>query len=327
MNISRREFLETTALAGLAAGTLSAAESGGKLPTRVLGRTGVRVPILGMGAGSRFLLYQQEDKAVEAIRKGMDLGITYIDTADSYGKDHLSERWVGTAIQGRRKELFLATKLSSRDGAEAERIIEASLKALRVDQVDLILIHELTTDEDLARVEAKGGALDQLMKLREKKYTRFTGITSHGDPMVYKTAIERHDFDCAQMPINAAKSGMVNGGKGVGLIPDLSFPQSFEALALPVAIRKNMGVLAIKVYGQEHLIDQATPDQLMRYALSLPVTSAIVGMPKLEHIDDNVRIVKAFQPMPLSEMKRLSATVSSKKKAQLDLFFKDHADA
>src|SRR5271170_7185255 len=117
MSISRREFLETTALSGLAASSLSAAASKDQLPTRILGKTGVRVPILGMGAGSRFLLYKEEDKAVEAIRKGLDLGITYIDTADSYGKDHLSEQWVGKAIKGRREGIFLATKLSNRDGA------------------------------------------------------------------------------------------------------------------------------------------------------------------------------------------------------------------
>jgi uncharacterized protein len=327
MRISRREFLETTALSGLAAGSLSAAASKDQLPTRILGKTGVRVPILGMGTGSRFLLYKEEDKAVEAVQKGLDLGITYIDTADSYGKDHLSEQWVGKAIKGRKESIFLATKLSNRDGAEAERVIEASLKALQVDRVDLIHIHEITTTEDLARVEAKGGALDQLLKLRDRKLTRFIGITSHSDPMVYKTAIERHDFDCAQMPINAARSGMVNGGSGKGLVPDMSFKDSFETLALPVAIRKNMGILAIKVYGQEHLIGQATPEKLLCYALSLPITSAIVGMPKLEQIDDNVRIARAFKPMPPAEMKELSRDVSAKNKASLDLFFKTHVDA
>jgi uncharacterized protein len=113
MSISQREFLEATAIGGAAAGSLSAADTKGKLPTRVLGNTGVRVPILGMGTGSRFLLYEEEDKAVEAIRKGLDLGITYIDTADSYGKDHLSEQWVGKAIKGRKEDIFLATKYRS----------------------------------------------------------------------------------------------------------------------------------------------------------------------------------------------------------------------
>jgi uncharacterized protein len=198
---------------------------------------------------------------------------------------------------------------------------------LQVDRVDLILIHELTTSEDLARMEAKGGVLDQLMKLRDRKLTRFTGITSHGDPMVYKTAIERHDFDCAQMPLNAARSGMVSGGKGVGLVPDLSFKDSFETLALPVAVARKMGILAIKVYGQDHLTAHATPEKLLHYALSLPITAAIVGMPKLEQIDDNVRIAKAFRPLAPEEMKHMSDALSEKHKASLDQFFQTHVDA
>lgn len=99
MSITRRDFLETTAVAGLVVGPLGAADQGG-MPTRVLGKTGVRVSILGMGGGSRFLQYKDEDRAIEAIRKGLDLGINYIDTADTYGRNHLSEVRVGKAIQG-----------------------------------------------------------------------------------------------------------------------------------------------------------------------------------------------------------------------------------
>src|SRR5438477_4731123 len=80
MSISRREFLGTTAIAGLAAGSLSADSGKTALPTRVLGNTGARVSILAMGTGSRFLSYTEEDKALEAIQKALDLGITYIDS-------------------------------------------------------------------------------------------------------------------------------------------------------------------------------------------------------------------------------------------------------
>jgi hypothetical protein len=97
MSVSRREFLTATAAGGLAAGALTAADQGPTgIPTRVLGKTGARVSILAMGGGSRFLLYPDDDKAVEAVKKVLDLGITYIDTADDYS-NHLSEqsRWEG----------------------------------------------------------------------------------------------------------------------------------------------------------------------------------------------------------------------------------------
>ena len=327
MSISRREFLESTAIAGLAAGTLAADSGKTPLPTRILGKTGVRVSILAFGTGSRFLLYKEEDKALEALQMALDLGITYIDTADEYGKGRLAEQRVGKAIRGRRDGVFLATKLSNRDGAESQRLVEESLKALQVDRLDLLHIHALTTADDLAQIEAKGGVLEQLLKLRDQKLTRFIGITSHADPEVLKTALERHDFDCAQMALNAANVAMVNGGGKRGMVPNPEIHTSFETTALPVAVRKKMGILAIKSFAQDALIGQATPEKLLYYTLSLPVTAAVVGMPKLEHIQDNVRLAKAFAPLPPSEMKLLAATLSQKNKQALDLFFRNHVDA
>jgi uncharacterized protein len=323
MSISRREFIGTTAAFGATAGTLSADTT--KIPTRVLGKTGARVTALAFGSGSRFLSYPDEEQAMAAIQKALDLGINYIDTADDYGKDRLSERRVGQAIQGRRQGLFIATKVTSRNGAETERSLEQSLKALRVDRVDLLHIHALTTAEDLAAIEAKGGVLEQAYKLRDRKMTRFISISSHADPVVLKTAIERHDFDCVQMALNAGQVAMASG-RG-GMVPNPEVKTSFETEALPVALRKKMGVLAIKIYAQEHLLGQAAPEKLLYYTLSLPITAAVIGMPRLEHIDDNVRMVKAFRPLPAAEMRRLAGNLSQKNKIALDRFFREHVDA
>jgi uncharacterized protein len=322
MSISRREFLGTTA--GVAASSLTA-NAATKLPSRILGKTGARVSILAFGAGSRFLLYKEEDAALEALRKALDLGITYFDTSDDYGREHLSEQRLGKALKGRRDGIFVATKVSPRNPADAARSFEASLKALQMDRVDLLHIHALTTPEDLAAIEAKGGVLEQVMKFRDQKMARFIGITSHTDPAVLKTALERHDFDCTQMALNA---GMVNmqSVPGRGMLPDPAVKTSFETMALPVATRKKMGVIGMKVLAQDALAGQATPEKLLSYTLSLPVTTAVVGMPKMEHIDDNVRVVKAFKKLPASEMKRLATVLSEKNKQALDLFFRNHVD-
>jgi uncharacterized protein len=324
MGISRRQFLGTSALGGIAVSPLLAA---GKtdIPTRTLGKTGARVSILAMGAGSRYLMYKDEDQALEAARKALDLGITYIDTSDDYGKNHLSEQRIGKALRGRRDGIFLATKLTNRNGEETARVVEASLKALQVDHVDLVHIHSLTSSDDLARIEAKGGVLEQLMKLKNQKLTRFIGITSHTDPEVLKTALERHDFDCTQMALNGALVGMKSGTGG--MVPNEAMKPSFETVALPVANRKKMGVLAMKVFAQDALVGQVALEKLLYYTLSLPVTAAVVGMPKLEHIERNVELAKAFQPLSKSEMQSLSGRLSQKNKAALDLFFSAHVDA
>jgi predicted aldo/keto reductase-like oxidoreductase len=326
MSISRRQFLEASTIGGIGAFCPTVALADTRLfPTRLLGKTGAHVSILAMGCGSRYLMYKEEEQALEALKKALDLGITYIDTADDYGKDHLSERRVGKVIKGRRQNLFLATKLSDRAGQQSQRIVEESLTALQVDQVDLIHIHSLTTEDDLASIEAKGGVLEQLLKLRDQKMTRFIGISSHSDPHVLKTALERHDFDCTQMALNGAMVGMKSGMGG--MVPNESMPPSFETVALPVAVRKNMGVLAIKIFAQDALVSQATPEKLLYYTLSLPVTAAVVGMPKLEHIEENVHLAKRFTPLHKSEMEQISGTLSIKNKAKLDLFFINHVDA
>ena len=324
MSFSRREFLGAAAAGSLAAGSLAADGAGLAMPARVLGKTGARVSILAMGGGSRFLQYNEDD-AAQAVHKALDLGVSYIDTCDDYGKDHLSERRIGAAIKGRRDRIFLATKVSTRVPDEVPRVVELSLKCLQVDHVDLLHIHSLTEEEDLARIEAKGGVLDQVMRLRDQKMTRFIGITSHTNPAVLAKALERHDFDCTQMALNAGTVAMMSGHGS--MVPNPAMKTSFETLALPIAVRKKMGILGMKVFAQDALISQATPEKLLYYTLTLPVTAAVVSMPRFEHIEHNAAMAKAFQPLSAREMKDLSTRLSEKNKEALDLFFRHHVDA
>ncbi len=326
MSISRRSFLEGATLSGIAAGVSGAAEidKEHKLPTRPLGKTGVHVSILAFGGGSRFLMYKDEDKALEAVNRALDLGITYMDTAYGYG-DGLSEERIGKVMKTRRKGIFVATKINKRSGDEAMRVLEGSLKRLQVDQVDLIHIHSLTDESDLAAVEAKGGVLETVQKLKDQKVTRFIGITSHTDPTVLAKALDRHEFDCTQMALNAAMVGMKNG-KG-GMVINEKMKPSFQTLALPVANRKKMGVIAMKIFAQEGLLNQAPLEKLMYYSLSLPVTLVTVGMPKPEFIDHNVQLAKAFKPLAKGEMRDMSARLSDKNKEAFDLFLANHVDA
>lgn len=294
------------------------------LPTRLLGRTGQRVAILAVGCGSRFLMYKDEDKALEALNRALDLGITYLDTAYSYGRG-LSEERIGKLTAARRKEIFLATKVPDRKGDEALRTIEGSLKRLRVDQVDLIHIHSLTDSHDLAAIEAKDGVLQALYKLRDQKVTRFIGVTCHTDPQVLRTALERHDFDCTQMALNAALVGMTSGRGGMTVNRDKKV--SFERVALPVAVRRNLGVIAMKVFAQDALVGQAPAEKLLAYALSLPVATAVVGMPRLELIEQNAALARAFRPLPPEEMRSLSERLAGANKLALDRYFTRHQDA
>ena len=320
--MNRRQFLEAVAVGLVATPALGSLPSG-KLPTRALGRTGLHVPILGFGSGSRFLMYKDEDKAIEAVNRAIDLGITYIDTAHAYG-DGKSEERIGRVMASRRKEVTLATKLTARTADEARRQIELSLKRLRTDHLEVLHIHELKGIEDLAAIEARGGVLEALYEAREQKTTRAIGITCHAQPAALRTALERHDFDCTQMALNAGLARMADTSGGIKAT--LMGSSGFEGLALPVATRKHMGVIAMKVFGQEQLIGAASVESLLTYALSLPISLASVGMPRLEHIEHNAVFASSFVAMPARERQRLQESIESGRKLAMRQFFRDHED-
>ena len=319
MELTRRNFLATSA-ALTVAGAAEAKDERTGMPMRTLGKTGQKVSVLAFGSGSRWLAYKEEDKALDAMTKALDMGVTYIDTAYGYGNGQ-SETWVGKLMPARRKDVFLATKVNARKGDEAKRIIEGSLRRLNTDQVDLLHIHSLLDEKDLADIEAPGNVLDVVRSMRDQKVARFIGITSHTDPAVLKTALERHDFNCTQMALNAAKAGMAKGVSAYGE----QHEHSFESLALPVAVRKNMGIIAMKVFAQEQI--KAPAKDLIRYSLSLPVTACVVGMPKLEFVEENISLAKAFKPLGREEMRRISGELVPTHKAKIDAFFADHIDA
>jgi uncharacterized protein len=268
-------------------------------------------------------MYKEGAKAIEALNRAIDLGITYIDTAHSYG-DGKSEERVGRVMASRRKEVVLATKIPGRTAEQARRQIELSLKRLQTDHLEVLHIHDLKSDQDIAAIEAKGGVLEALYEAREKKITRAIGVTCHANPRALKTLLERHDFDCTQMALNAglAKMEDLPGGMKVAL----AGTESFERLALPVAVRKRMGIIAMKVFGQEQLVGAAPVEKLLAYALSLPISLASLGMPRLEYIQHNVDLALTNPGMSAPEREKLSESIAAAKKTAMLDFLRDHED-
>src|SRR5436309_13422523 len=178
MSVTRRDFLGA-AVVGAVAPTLMSATG---MPMRTLGKAGAQVSILGFGGGSRFVSYG-EDKGLEALNRALDLGITYIDTCDTYGPNGESQLWIGKVLKARgRKGLWLASKIGPRTYDGFMKSLDASLKRLQVDHVDLLHVHALMGPGDLAAISAKGGAYEAAMKAKEQKMARFIGITCHAYP-------------------------------------------------------------------------------------------------------------------------------------------------
>src|ERR1039458_7993766 len=297
---SRRKFLENIAIGGAASASLPlwanvAAAKDQTLPHRKLGHTGAKVSILAFGCGSRFLMYEDEDKAVAVLNHALDLGITYVDTAYAYGNGK-SETRVGNVMATRRKEVWLATKIPDRTRDGFMRRLEDSLKRLQTDHVDLVHIHSVGHADDLAKIESPDGALKGLLEAKEQKMARAIGMTSHTEGAVLARAIERHPLDCVQMALNPSGTG------------------EFEKTALVAANKKGLGVIAMKVFGQEFLIGteggKTDVDTLLRFAMSLPVTTAVTGMPKVEMLEHNVEQARNFSPFSSEKMDQIRRHLS-----------------
>src|SRR5215468_7075584 len=149
MPVSRRDFLGAAALSAVAPTLISATG----MPMRTLGKTGAQVSLLAFGGGSRFVSYGEE-KGIDALNKALDLGITYLDTCDTYGAHGESQLWIGKVLKTRgRKGLWLASKVGPRKYDDFMRSLEVSLKRLQVDHLDLLHIHALMGPDDLAAID------------------------------------------------------------------------------------------------------------------------------------------------------------------------------
>jgi aryl-alcohol dehydrogenase-like predicted oxidoreductase len=321
MSLTRRNFIAS--LAAAAAAIQIDARTG--MPMRSLGSTGQTVSLIAFGGGSRWYRgYKDREAGLEALDRALKAGVNYVDSGASYG-DGLSEQWIGEYLKTHKKDFFLVTKVGGdRSFDDSMRIIERSLKNLGVNQVDLLHIHMLGNEDDLAKIEAPDGQLKAVQRAKEQKLTRFIGITSHTNPLVLKTALERHSFDSTQMALNIAQMGIAAPSDKAG--EGMTGGSGFEMVAMPVALKKKMGLTAMKVFAQDKLVGKAAPEILLRYALSLPIAAASIGMPKPEHIDFNVSVARSFKPLSREEMRRLPASITPQMRAAIDGFFADHID-
>ena len=187
------------------------------------------------------------------------------------------------------------------------------------------LIEELRGNGYPVRLFSEAEGRGALYKVREQGLARYIGITSHTDPETLAEALRRYDVDCTQMALNAALQGMQSGPGKMVINPVRS--TSFEKVALPVANKKNLGVIAMKVFAQDDIISEdSPPSKLLRYALSLPVSIVTTGVPKHEYLQANLAVARSFNPMPPKEMKEFSHRMAARYKVALDRRFANHLD-
>lgn len=300
--ITRREFFVRSAVAGAGlAGAAWGAESSDALPTRVLGRTGARVTILGLGTAPIGEGPVETPEAARIFGEVMDRGVNYIDTAYIYGN---AEEALGQLIPSRRDKLFLVTKVWTDEAARAEEMLHTSLERLKTDHVDLVHIHHLG-GKDVDKVLAKGGVLEFLLKAKQAGKLRFIGMSGHARPPRFLQMLETDQIDVMMSVMNYADRNIYN----------------FEGTVLPECRRRNVGVAAMKVYAgikggfpnhkRASVGCNTPPERLplaLAYALDLEgVSVAVVGPYTLEQAIENVELAKRYRPLTADQRRQLLA--------------------
>lgn len=239
--------------------------------------------------------------------------MNYLDTSARFGGEaRWSERYLGAVLQHRRHEAFLATKTHDRTADGSLRLLDRSLTLLKTDHVDLWQLHAMGTMDDVNRVFAKGGALEAFQKARDQKLVRFLGITGHTDPDVLAEAIRRFPFDTVLMAFNAADTWHL----------------PFKKTLLPLAVEKEMGIIGMKIPARGRLLAGVQPPpsgqrgaatytrpgtltmkEAMRYTLSHPGSTVIIGVDHAAQLEEDVAIARDFLPLNAAQLEALEQKV------------------
>ena len=260
------------------------------------GRTNVNVSRLGFGGAPAGLTNylgeyspadpQQRGQVIAAIQRALELGITYFDTAPGYGGG-ASEAIFGEALSGVTTPIFLATKINPSE-TEPRRGVEASLKRLGRQPIDLVQLHGSSYDPQLVQsILAPDGLLEQLQRMREEGLLRFIGFTTEdNNPAVYRF-IASGQFDVMQIAYNLIFQHPAE--------PSRPFGSIYEA------DQAGMGVCTMRTLTSGILqkwIQQVNPANtfdytpaLLQFVLSNPLVDvALVGMRTPAEVEQNVRI-------------------------------------
>lgn len=307
MSTSRREFLKGATLVGgvglagvalpgcarAAAPAPAEKKTAAPMPQRVLGRTGRRVSLVGIGTATLGSGNSSPDDVTRVVKAALAEGINYVDTAPNYGD---AEAKLKPVLATERDKLFLVTKVEAQRPARDEIIkqLEESCTRMGVKGVDVAHIHNLG-DFDMNVLFAADGTMAGLREAKKRGLIRHIGVSGHSRPHRFVTLIEKGDIDLTMVALNFADRNLYD----------------FEGLVLPVARKQNTAIVAMKVLGGavDWRQDAKTPgnfaahyDRAVRYSLGLPsVACAVVGVANENEVRVLAKAARAFKPLPPAE--------------------------
>lgn len=266
------------------------------IPIRTLGRTEVKVTVLGLG-GHHIGKARDAQLAIRIIRTAIDEGMNFLDNAWCYN-DGESERFMGLALRdGYRERVFLMTKNHGRDAATFRRQLDESLRRLQTDRIDLLQFHEISHEGEPDRIFSEG-AIEEAIKAREEGKIRFIGFTGHRWPRLFKEMLDKDfEWNTVQMPTN---------------LLDHHY-RSFTKEILPILVQREIGIIGMKSLGGTGapiLETGITAREAISYALSLPIHTLVSGIDSLELLGQNLEIVRNWRPLSDEQRNKLLERVA-----------------
>lgn len=199
------------------------------MESRVLGRTGVRLSVVGFGGMVAAGMEQRDAEAL--VDEALEAGITYVDVAPTYGD---CEERIGPALYGKRDRVFLACKTTERTKAGSRAELERSLERMKTDHFDVYQLHGVTTTDDVEKIFGLNGAMETFLRAKEEGKTRFLGFSAHSEEAAL-ALMDRFDFDTMLFPTNWV----------------CWFKGNFGVRTIERARTRNMGLLALKAMARE----------------------------------------------------------------------------
>jgi predicted aldo/keto reductase-like oxidoreductase len=289
-DLSRRDFLGQTAAAVGAVAVGTALAAGADRPRKlqsgadqvVLGRTGIKTSLIGMGTGSVGVKHSSnqvklgQEKFIKLVRYAYDKGITYFDNADQYG----SHIFMRDAIKGLpREKLFIQTKTHATSPEMLRADLDRFREELGVDYLDSVLMHCMQT---ATWPRDRRPVMDGLNKAKENKIVRAVGVSCHG------LAPLRAAVGCDWVDIDLARINPVGGNPG-----RMDGTPKEVAACLQAMHKKGKGILGMKILAEGTLRTPEEQKRSLRFVLGLGCVDAmVIGFQAPEQIDQIMRHVE-----------------------------------
>ncbi len=249
---------------------------------RKLGKTGLELSLLGLGGFH--LLEIELDTVKEIVKKYLEAGGNYFETARSYG-DGVSERKLSKVLP--KEGIVVASKTESREKQSSEKDLLSTLKALGRDHIDILFLHAVTKNDYWEAISSSNGALKTVEWAKKEGLIRYVGITSHGYGGTLLKALKEYPFDLFMTQMN--------------YYDRFNFPE-IETKVIPYAVSNNIGIVAMKSLADGYL--WRSVENAFRYTKTIPISCIVSGINSLHQLEEDLKLIEKepFSPEELEQV-------------------------